>query len=247
MSCAPGSGSTEISGRQLRGMRGLRPVCSRPAAAPADLAGMDAIFLGQHAADPDACGLLKIRDADLAALERRRGIDAAVVADIDRGMAEGSRDEGGDADIGPLAARRRQQMCAEGELGDVELAMAEGALEDLLGMAATWVTAQPSMATRPSSRALVRSLVWQASDSSRTMISTHITVAQKAKTAPSPRTSRRHGLLRLGRVLAIRPVEDRHSNALCSSLGAAVPVWARSSSAISIRCLPLATCRKLAS
>ena len=105
------------------------------AAAPADLAGMDAILLGQHAADPDTGSLLIIRHADLAALEARRRIDAAVVADIDRGMAEGPRDEGGYADIGPLAARRRQQMGAEGELGDIELAMAEGALKDFLGMA----------------------------------------------------------------------------------------------------------------
>jgi hypothetical protein len=68
---------------------------------------MDAVFLGQHAADPDAGGLLIIRDADLAALERRRRIDAAVVADIDRGMAEGPRDEGGSRQAPPRAVVSR--------------------------------------------------------------------------------------------------------------------------------------------
>src|SRR5262249_15617845 len=107
----------------------------QPAGPPAYFGGADAVFLCQHATDPDAGRLLEIRHADLAAAQIGRGVDPPVVADIDRRMAEGAGDEGGDPDIRGLSPRRRHQMCAEGEFGDVELAVTEGALEDLLRVA----------------------------------------------------------------------------------------------------------------
>ena len=102
------------------------------AGAPAQIGRADAVLVLQDAARPDRRRDLVFRHADDAALEIGGRPDAAIGPDIDRRMAEGARDEGGDRDIRRVVAVEQHEVAAQRELGDVELGMAQGAEERLL-------------------------------------------------------------------------------------------------------------------
>jgi hypothetical protein len=103
------------------------------AAHPGDVGGRDTVLLLQDGARPHVRGQLVFRHADALALEIRGRADA-VGADIDRGMAEGARGKDRHADIGAIALGRLDGEAAERQLADVEIGVAEGAEEDLLGL-----------------------------------------------------------------------------------------------------------------
>jgi hypothetical protein len=74
---------------------------------------------------------LVLGQADALALEVLRLADA-VLAHVERGVAEGAREEDRDRHIGAVAARRLHAIAREGQLGDIELLAAHGAKEHLL-------------------------------------------------------------------------------------------------------------------
>src|SRR5262249_14771187 len=104
------------------------------AAAPMDLLRQHAVFVLQHAAHPDHGGDLIFRPANPLALEIGPGADAGIAAHIDAGMPEQPRDKGWDADIGRIARGHGADIAREREFRDVELLIAEGAEEYLLGI-----------------------------------------------------------------------------------------------------------------
>ena len=73
------------------------------------------------------------RESDALAAQVGGGADAGIGADIDAGMPEQPRHEGGDADIGRVARCDRADIARERKLRDVEFLVAEGAKENLLG------------------------------------------------------------------------------------------------------------------
>src|SRR4029079_7580826 len=101
-------------------------------APPFDVARLDAVFLLQHAADPDVGSHLVFRHAERLALEVGRRL-YAVGADVDAGVPEQPRYAGRDGDVMRISARRRHPLAAHRNLGDVELLVFEGAVERLLG------------------------------------------------------------------------------------------------------------------
>src|SRR5262249_47827554 len=193
--------------------------------------------------DRDGGGRLEVRHAHLAAAQIGGGIDPPVVADIDRRMAEGTGDESGNPDIGALSPRRRHQMGAEGELGDVEFAVTEGALEDLLRMNSHMgdlaaLDRDPPIEKRAGA---VIALTGKRQLQHHEPLSSSAAGGEKPRPCPGPSAK---GSPRARR---LPPARGPYSNAFCSSLGAAAPAWLRSASAVSMRCLPFATWRKLTS
>ena len=104
----------------------------QPALDPVHVLRGDPILVLKKAAKPHHRRHLVFRHADALALEIGRPCDAAVGADIDRRVAEHPRQEGRHRDVGRHAARQRDQVGAEADLGHLELAVEIGALEALL-------------------------------------------------------------------------------------------------------------------
>ena len=104
----------------------------QPALHPGQVFGGDAELVLQIAAEPQHRRHLILRHADALALEIGRARNAAVAADIDRRMPEHARQERRHRHIGRRAARQRDQVGGESDLGHLELAVEIGALETLL-------------------------------------------------------------------------------------------------------------------
>jgi hypothetical protein len=77
---------------------------------------------------------LIFRQADPLALQVGSGTDAGIGANIDAGMPEQPRHEGGNADIGRSPRCHGTDIARERKLRDVEFLIAEGAKKDLLGI-----------------------------------------------------------------------------------------------------------------
>ena len=105
------------------------------ARAPMDAARVHAILFPQHPAHPKRSGLLVFRDADGAAGQVLGPRDAAIRADVDRVVAEGTRRIDGDADIAAVAARHGEDVARHRKLGDLMRCIAHGDAEQLLRLA----------------------------------------------------------------------------------------------------------------
>ncbi len=103
-----------------------------PAPHPGDVGRLHAVIVLQHDTRPDAGGELIFGLADALALEVGRRLDA-VLAHIDRVVAERARDEGRDGDIGIIAVGGLHREARHRQLADVEVLAAEGPEENLLG------------------------------------------------------------------------------------------------------------------
>ena len=114
----------QVDGRALAAPRFLDA-----APAPADLLGTDAMLVLQDAPDPDIGRDLVLRHADDPAAQVLGRGNAPVGPHIDARLAEHARDERRYGDIVVVAPRRRHHVAAHRDLGHVELAIAEGAVE----------------------------------------------------------------------------------------------------------------------
>ena len=103
------------------------------AAAPVHVLGLDAVFVGEHAAYPDVGGDLVFGQAYGLALEVGRRLDAAVGADVDARVAEQARHKGRHADVGVLAAGGHQRVAGHRDFRHVKFVELEGAVKSLLG------------------------------------------------------------------------------------------------------------------
>jgi hypothetical protein len=101
------------------------------AAAPMDFRGLHAVFVLHQPAHPHHRGDLIFGHADALAAQIFRLVDAGAFADVDAGMAENPRHEGGNAHISGIACRHRAQVAGERQLGNVEFLEFEGAVENL--------------------------------------------------------------------------------------------------------------------
>ena len=99
---------------------------------PADLREIDAVVLGEDAAHVDAGGLRPFRDADGAAFEVLRGLDAAIAAHVDRRMAVNARRKHRDRHHRRRALRGERGVFPERQLGDVPFQIPGEAEGDLL-------------------------------------------------------------------------------------------------------------------
>src|SRR5882757_479821 len=88
-------------------------------------------MIGEERPRPYIGGELVLGDADPSSFEVLRPGDP-VLAHIDRGVAEGARQEGRHADIGAIARGGLDGEARERELADIERRLAKGAEEDLL-------------------------------------------------------------------------------------------------------------------
>ncbi|MPM41603.1 hypothetical protein SDC9_88258 [bioreactor metagenome] len=102
------------------------------AAHPGHVGRSDAVVLFQNRAHPDVGRQLVFGQTDLAAAQIL-GLLNAVGAAIDRGVAEGARQEDGNADIREVALRGLQRGAGQREFADVEFLAAERAKEDFFG------------------------------------------------------------------------------------------------------------------
>ena len=85
-----------------------------------------------HPAHPDHRGDLIFRQPDALAAQVFRRADAGIGADVDAGVPEQPRHEGGDADIVRIPRGDGADIARERQLRDVEFLIAERAEEDLL-------------------------------------------------------------------------------------------------------------------
>ena len=97
--------------------RGERNRRSLPAArtleatvAPADVRGLDAVFVGKNAAYPQRGGHLIFRNADDPAAQILRRANAAVGADVDVAVPEHPRYKSRYAQVVRIAAQARQDV-----------------------------------------------------------------------------------------------------------------------------------------
>src|SRR5437764_3581153 len=90
------------------------------AVAPMDLVWRYAVFMLQHAAHPHHGRDLVLGQTDPLAAQILRLADAAISTNIDTRMAENSRNESRNADIGRCAGRHRAQIARKRQFGDVE-------------------------------------------------------------------------------------------------------------------------------
>ena len=126
-----GAFSSFTSGRQIE-LDLLGPARLLDAAAhPGHVGGLHAVIVLQDRARPDIGGQLIFRQADLLAFEVFRLLDA-VLAHIDRGVAEGARQKHRNADIRAVVLRGLHREARERQFADVEFGRAEGAKEDFL-------------------------------------------------------------------------------------------------------------------
>nr|WP_292038977.1 hypothetical protein [Massilia sp. UBA6681] len=100
------------------------------AAHPGHVGRQDAVVVLQDRAHPDVGGELVLGQADAAAAQVLGALDA-VGAHVDRGVAEGARQEHRHADVGQGAGGGLDGGAGERQLADVEFLGAEGAEEDL--------------------------------------------------------------------------------------------------------------------
>ncbi len=98
---------------------------------PDDVGRFHAVVVLEDRARPDAGRELILGQTHALALEVGRRLDA-VVAHIDRVVAEGARHEGGHADIGAVAERGLDREARHRQFADIEVDRPEGAEEDLL-------------------------------------------------------------------------------------------------------------------
>ena len=127
-----GIGCNSISAGRRSGTRGSRPGLFEPAVAPLHLGGANAVLVLQNAADPYRRGHLVFGNADHLAAQVLRALDAAVGSDIDRRVTEQPRRKHRDADIRASALRHQVHRVRQRQFGDVELLVAEGAVERFL-------------------------------------------------------------------------------------------------------------------
>jgi hypothetical protein len=95
--------------------------------------GAHAIVVLQDRASPDVGGELVFGKADALALQVLGLLDA-VLAHVDRRVAEGSRQEHRHGDVRALAARVLDQVARQRQFGDVEVHASHGPEEHLLGV-----------------------------------------------------------------------------------------------------------------
>jgi hypothetical protein len=119
-------------GRQIERKLVAPPRIGEPGLDPIDVLGGDAVLVLEIAAEPHHRRHLIFRHADALAAQVGGSCDAAIGADVDGRVAEHARQEDRDRHVGRGAARQRDQVGAEADLGDIELAMEVGALEALL-------------------------------------------------------------------------------------------------------------------
>jgi hypothetical protein len=100
------------------------------------------VMLGEDAANPNVGGQLVLGDADAPAAELFGALDAAVTPHVDAGVAECPRREDRHGDERGFGASTRDHIRGQRELGDVELAEARHAEEDLLRLQGDVVDAE---------------------------------------------------------------------------------------------------------
>ena len=127
-----GIGCNSISAGRLSGTRGSRPGCSSPPLRH---------FTSAARTPYSSCRMPRIHTAAVIwysgtpttlPTQVLRAVDAAVGPDIDRGVTEQPRRKHRDADIGASALGHQVHRVRQRQFGDVELLVAEGAVERFL-------------------------------------------------------------------------------------------------------------------
>ncbi len=105
-----------------------------PPTNPGDIGGFETVIFFQEKPHPDVSRQLVLWHADAFALEIRRGLDAAVVTDIDRGVTKRPRREDRHGNIGTGARSGLNAVATQRQLTDVVVGMAKSAEEDFFGI-----------------------------------------------------------------------------------------------------------------